>query len=69
MIFTNLYAGLISELTIPLKGEILHELGNIFGMYNKTNSFKWPSFINDLTFWDDIGTVFTTPSNDYTMYD
>jgi hypothetical protein len=41
VIFTNLYAGLmITELSVPLKGEILHSLDDVFGPYHKNESLN-----------------------------
>jgi hypothetical protein len=52
MIFTNLYAGLmITELSVPLKGEVLHELQDIFGTYKETDSILMSSLKSDLMFW------------------
>jgi hypothetical protein len=52
VIFTNLYAGLmISDLTVPLKGEILHSLEDIFGAYDENDLLFRASIEADYNFW------------------
>jgi hypothetical protein len=52
VIFTNLYTGLmISDLTVPLQGEILHSLEDIFGTYDKNDSLVRNSIQEDIMFW------------------
>jgi hypothetical protein len=52
IIFTNLYTGhVITELSVPLKGEVLHALEDIFGAYDKSDSLFRASAIDDYQFW------------------
>jgi hypothetical protein len=70
IIFTNLYTGhVITELSVPLKREILHSLEDIFGTYNKAAPLDVLSLASDLDFWDNNFLSFTKPSNDFWMSD
>jgi hypothetical protein len=52
IIFTNLYTGhVITELSVPLKGEILHALEDVFGGYDKANVLDTSSLETYLRFW------------------
>jgi hypothetical protein len=70
IVFTNLYTGhVITELSVPLKGEILHSLEDIFGGYDKANLLDGYTLGWDLTFWDNNSKIFTKPLNKYSMGD
>jgi hypothetical protein len=70
MIFTNLYAGLmISDLTVPLKGEVLHALEDIFGAYDKNDLLFKTSFMDDNDFWWDNYTESHMPNDTVLMFE
>jgi hypothetical protein len=52
IIFTNLYTGqMLSELSVPLKGEVLHTLEDIFGAYDENDLLFRTSVRDDRDFW------------------
>jgi hypothetical protein len=70
VIFNNLYTGhVITELSVPLKGEILHSLEDIFGVYDKANLLDTFSLESDLWFWYNNSKIYTKPLNELVMGD
>jgi hypothetical protein len=64
IIFTNVYTGLmISELTVPLKGAILHTLEDVFGAYAKVDALIRMSNEENVLLWDHYNLHFFDPKN------
>jgi hypothetical protein len=70
IIFTNLYTGqMITELSVPLKGEVLHALEDIFGAYDKSDSLVRTSVKDDYSFWRYNYTELHMPNDTVLMYE
>jgi hypothetical protein len=70
VIFTNLYTGrVITELSAPLKGEVLHTLEDIFGAYDKHDLLFRTSVREDNQFWWLKYEEFQTPTDTALMYE
>jgi hypothetical protein len=65
IIFTNLYTGqMLTELSVPLKGEVLHALEDIFGAYDENDTLFRTSVFDIRDFWFHNYTEFN-----YSTYD
>jgi hypothetical protein len=60
---------MISDLTVPLKGEVLHALEDIFGAYDKNDLLFKPSFMDDNDFWWDNYTESQMPNDTVLMFE
>jgi hypothetical protein len=65
MIFTNLYSGqMITDVSVPLKGDILHSLEQVFGPYHKVRPQFWVHMGEDLLFWSRNYTSYWKPGDE-----
>jgi hypothetical protein len=65
MIFTNLYSGqMITDVSVPLKGDILHSLDAVFGPYHKARPQFWCPMSEDLLFWSRNYTSYWKPGDE-----
>jgi hypothetical protein len=70
IIFTNLYTGqMITELSVPLKGEVLHTLEDIFGAYDENDLLFRTSVDDDNDFWWHNYTELHMPNDTAIMYE
>jgi hypothetical protein len=70
VIFTNLYTGqMITELSVPLEGEVLHALEDIFGAYGKNDWLFRNSVIDDNYFWWHNYSKLHMPKDTVLMYE